>query len=143
MIRDWYICDRLTEARTQYIAYVENFQPRSGSNFSAARISAMIPSCIKSPALYCADKPFRIYVFTTLCTIRKLDVTNLFFASIPSSSACPIAAILIFPAAAHHSSSVGSRPSRSSNDWNKCCNRIASCVFSPNSISSFRLIRSS
>ena len=39
---------RSIDSRTHQLAYVENLQPRRQSNFSAARISPMMPSWIRS-----------------------------------------------------------------------------------------------
>ncbi len=51
IVRALFATPRCTACRIHQVAYVENLKPFRQSNFSAARISPMIPSWIRSSSV--------------------------------------------------------------------------------------------
>mmetsp|Transcript_10302 Transcript_10302/g.29414 ORF Transcript_10302/g.29414 Transcript_10302/m.29414 type:complete len:229 (-) Transcript_10302:330-1016(-) len=113
---------RRTAPVMHQVAYVLNKLPAAGSYFSAARISATDPSCMRS---WCVRKrAWLMCRFTTMFTSRRLLETSLSLArrdlrSVPSNASDDM------PRAAAHSPTVGDWPERSSS-----CSRTR-CRFTP------------
>src|SRR5919107_1022412 len=81
MVRPLWATARSTACLTHQVAYVENLQPRSGSNFSTAFIRPMLPSWIRSSK----GSPIPLYFLATLTT--SLRFFSMSFCRAPLSPA--------------------------------------------------------
>ena len=73
MVRPLSATARCTACLIHHVAYVENLQPRSGSNFSTAFIRPMLPSWIRSSK----GSPWLRYFLAMLTTSLKFFSINL------------------------------------------------------------------
>src|SRR5215212_2596057 len=72
MVRPLSATARCTACLIHHVAYVENLQPRSGSNFSTARIRPTLPSWIRSSK----GSPIPRYLLATLTTSLRFFSTS-------------------------------------------------------------------
>src|SRR5919107_4520365 len=72
MVRPLSATARCTACLIHHVAYVENLQPRSGSNFSTARIRPTLPSWIRSSK----GSPIPLYLLATLTTSLRFFSTS-------------------------------------------------------------------
>ena len=81
-MRALFATPRCTAWRIHHVAYVENLKPFRQSNFSAARISPMIPSWIRSSSV----RPWPWYFFAIETTRRRFELTSRSFAPLSPPS---------------------------------------------------------
>mmetsp|Transcript_8723 Transcript_8723/g.14687 ORF Transcript_8723/g.14687 Transcript_8723/m.14687 type:complete len:390 (-) Transcript_8723:732-1901(-) len=124
IVREWSAMARVIACRIHHVAYVERRKPRAASNFSAALISPIEPSWIRS----CSVSPWFMYFFAIETTRRRLAETSSCFAfCMRCCSRTYSAAPPARPRSAAHSSFVGTRSSRSvrapraSSHCSSCC----------------------
>src|SRR5215208_3292094 len=72
MVRPLSATARCTACLIHHVAYVENLQPRSGSNFSTARIRPTLPSWMRSSK----GNPIPRYLLATLTTSLRFFSTS-------------------------------------------------------------------
>mmetsp|Transcript_6910 Transcript_6910/g.22409 ORF Transcript_6910/g.22409 Transcript_6910/m.22409 type:complete len:385 (-) Transcript_6910:7-1161(-) len=116
MSRDWNAMARRMACLIHQHAYVENLQPRPGSNFVAARMRPKDPSCVRSAR----PSPRPAYRLAMATTRRMFAATSVCRAARPTSSAARSRATeLTLPARAHSAAnSAESRSRRASSSEN-------------------------
>ena len=104
--------------RIHHVAYVESRKPRSGSNLSAALISPMLPSWMRS----CSVRPWFMYFLAIETTSRRLaDMISCFASCMHFSSFRYSAPPPASPMCSANSSSVTSRSMRASISSRSAC----------------------